>query len=368
MTSTSNRNRQPQGIPVGGQFAADRKSEPTSRLNAFGQNLETPAVFAMADAIAGISDSAYGYWQGGANRALEYNAAVSAEDVSQDAMVEMWKESLNGNRIDHPAKLHNVKASQMARRQANPDQAWSQPRALGHRLLAKKVTDFQNEKLRNPLPSEHDALVEEVHAEWSDVHHPLPRGFQQQTRRVTDLGTAGENDAPMEWLDRATQDSGMSVPSAEQMALDTSDPTYDDAMDALSDAVAHASGNKERAVVRRETWNRMAAGFKGMPKTLSGQVSQRRVSAATKSVKEFMAEYDDNGDPVAGSGGVNACVRAWNRGELPEEMEESFFVAFGGEGLHVDRKDAVVDYLAKHKNYAHDLWESAVLDCNSRVR
>ncbi|GAB4098641.1 hypothetical protein [Sinomonas halotolerans] len=270
-------------------------------------------------------------------------AAVDADDLAQEALVQVLTRLEGGGHADDLRQLINAVAANIAVRAADPVFRAEDRRA--RRELARKVEAFGASHLRSPSPRELEALAREVDAEWHDPRHRPSRGWEVPPRPLLSL------DAPVEGADGTAL--GTLVPSAvpgggEGHLRRGADGGPGGAVERFLEA-DEAPGAAMRAQARRLAWNGLAA-LEGVPEAVEGLLSQRQVTKSRA---------------IVAACGVLAACEDWRR-DLDTDARAALFAPFGPLGFADEER--VVEWLDRFsEDRAFALWDSALGYANRRL-
>lgn len=308
--------RVPAGIPIGGQFAAQRREESSVSLESEPIHATTPLNGRQALAVAKLQATQLG---SGVSR-----FGYTTNDLAQDALTSVLSSVKRGTAPAVTAGLL-TKAVREAFSNASSGHAGIRHEdAAARRLLDSRITDQEQEHGRSLTSAEVDQLAGHIRDTWKDPRHKPAVGFHHR-HQVTSLSEP-DVAAEMETLpaDAPTPDHARDGGSATQLA------------DSLEDGAVTARD------ARRRLWNAMAASW-GVPQVSTGSLSRNTARGARQLIAAHggaQRAADDYLDGVCNDDAAQALFRPW-----PEATPRERY--------------AIAQKLHEHRTIAGDLWAAA---------
>lgn len=338
ITTRTEQHRQPAGVPVGGQFAATARTEPsTTLLDPTGASHADEAIIELSEtellAAARQSVRTHAFRQG-----VRF---VGEDDMVQETIEKVltYKRN-NGQVVITRPYVHTVGAGIVA--QAARGRLRAEDRkAIG--IFNARVGELEEEMGRKLTSAEQDQVAAKIREDWPDPRHRPSVDFVAlaQVRVLSLDATQGSDDDEGRTLGETLSESG---------ALATTLDADDLAVDPESLAGQVLSGARaDKARNRTDAWD-IYASIGDLPRAQPQAVSRRQATAARVH--------------VAQGGGVLAAARTWQQGEATPATE-ALFSPFG----HLDEggRDQVAEALLERSAYAEELWGAAIAKASRRV-
>ena len=365
----SNQNRVPKGVPTGGQFAETRAGEAafgsllgptpgatptppdtapnTERVESSARessslHVPTPPDPSYSplteDALVHVGPvtarvgSSYGMGNGSTINGR------SLDDVGQEAAIEVLK-AIKSRRYVKNSKAYvtNIVKSQFA----TIFQGRISDAARRGYTKYKSLIAVKEEQLRRGLTgAEKDRLAQHIYDTWpGDKRRRPPRDFvaQWENSRDTSMNAMVGEDGDTEIADYLTPPVASS--ESDYFARTESQP--------FESVLADVGGVPEGTDYASKSQLLDALCMKnGAPRIQPGTISR---GTMRKHVALMSQE------------GVEAAIRDWEYGD-DTPRTEALFAPWGA--TTVDEKDAIVDTLTEHPEYATDLWRTAATKCD----
>lgn len=354
-----NQLRQPQGTPIGGQWATGARDEPKfgSAELADVQTMMSNVGIVVTDAEAAEALRVFKQTVR-AYRDRIGDAAVDEDDMAQEVAEAWLKRRAAGRGVDNLkayARTHgNGQVVGALRNTTGRTQQHIRAMGLYHEALATEA----NQLGRKLTPAEEDRIATKIQADMLAAAY----------RRAEEKGVDPKKYATWYQLSKGWhRNTGRSFTSFDPTFHDREqesnrvgsldpDQIVDQQIAALEAKRSRSETPTVQALVPADAkavaYPMLASRMPSLPKPQPGSLTPSAIAKARKTVSEH-------------PGGVVGAMRDWQHGET-NPATEAVFKAFGGLGGDdgMDARDKVSDLFLSQPTYAEDLWVSA-LKCSS---
>lgn len=314
--NTSTLNRQPQGIPIGGQFASTTKNEAEVSLGSTVDDLglsthEIQEIVSTAQALA--------------NRfAYRYNfSSQDAEDIAQETIHSVLKTRKRNPGARITGGLIHTAARAIASRSVDGAIRHEDSTALAR--LKAEIEQAEHQLERHLSSKEIDSMAARIRDNWHDPRHKPSVGFQNLTVVVS-------SDA-----------MGLAFSDTQPTAVNY-EPEGSSVAHELADQVE--SGEVSKTEARRRLWNTIHDDG-NVPAAVPGSVSSSHARKHADLIKDALDTADRYID-----------------GHASDEEVDALFAPFGQ--TSAAQRYAIADSIVSRPSVGHQLWRSALDFSNKR--
>ena len=312
------------GAPDGGRFTGKENIAPADSLTTE-EALEAHAVL-MGPARA-------------LTRSFRIDA-TNADDIAQDAWVDLLKRKTKGGKpttiseLVKDESLLKLVSRTIAKRAytAGGQDGLRHEEFQARRALQEQEAAFEKEHGRKMTSDERLAAADAIRLSQPPGRRPK-EDFHVQYKRLS--------------LDVRLEDDGPSL--GDTMVAD-SQLSFDDQEDAAAHALHEMeNGKAPKTDVRRDVWRIMSI-RNGAPQVVPECVT-------SKDAKRHR-------DVVTSAGGAHALAQKWLDGETSPEEDAALFAPFGA--IDVDDRERTAEVFDSHPGYADQLWGEALKSASRR--
>lgn len=300
--TTTHRSRQPQGTPVGGQFAQRENPEPDFDLDDIQEIVVNAKQFGSM---------------------LAWRYGVDADDLTQESLlsfVSAVRKNGRGN-IANPGGYIATSARRAAVMAVYGSDGATRSALV---VLRDRRAEIAQSIGRDLTQAEIEELAEEIRTSAPAGRRPR-EGFHRKTKFVPLDAVEEPVDSP------PTQDADFA----------------DGSFGAMADDLAQ-KGKGHKVEAKRLAWRAIAEGA-GAPYAATGTLNWRHTSHARKVVAE--------------AGGASAVAARWERSHESSAESDALFIPFGD--IDEAGKEKVCDILVRYQSHAENLWFVALGEAGS---
>lgn len=364
-TDVSTRKRQPSGVPIGGEFAANEHDEATSSLADFtttarGTKLENKKALTPRELFAEAKKAASVY---GERKNLTPD---ECEEAAQATLEDVWKsygakgKEIDGALVNHVARIQVGKTIRGGRKALVGDNAMAATEFEGE-------VEYRSAELGRELTSrERDEIAADIRDNWHDQAHKPTDGFHLHASREKSLDFVPGSYDGDDYVHHSLVD-----PYSPEAAFESqSSAEIDAALDRLSGEVrpdgdkpvseskaVNQNGEKlsqVRSELRSEAWRLVSSSAGAPPVTAKLSEAHQKITRAA----------------VSKAGGVSSIIDSYDRGETGGAVD-AMFVPFakpvisdgkvvGHRPASEAERESIVDAMRQHRSLADSLWASAL--------
>lgn len=343
--STTDRPRQPKGVPVGGQWTSRSHGEAEVDLSGLSGLTATPdQVLALAHEAAG-------------NEARRYPGRIDLDDLAQDTVAEYFarrsrnlEAQANGDEaaakaavlVNHPGPYLQRIAHGLAQRQVTGVSQSYERTAVKEYLDAKRALEQQ---LGTELTAEQeDSIAEAIIEDYPPGRRPKPGFHRSPVGREVSIDDSDDQDRG-----GALRDASMAADAVTTAGADTdTDADADDRANRLLDTFESADAS-QRAEMRRNAWTAVAQ-IRSAPDVAADSLSESAAAGARRAIAEH--------------GGVVSVAKMWADDAASTKGEQAacdaLFAPFGDD-LSFDQQATIVEtVISLRDSGAGPLFDSAI--------
>lgn len=338
-TTRTEQQRQPSGVPVGGQFTTPTRIEPDIELG----RLDPSATSRADTAIVELTES---QMLAAARASVRTHAwakgvrFVGEDDMVQDTLEAVLKYKANNASIVITRPYVNTVGAGIVAQAARGRLRAEDRKAIG--IFNRTVSEREAELGRQLTSKERDKVAAGIRADWPDTRHRPSADFVRFSQmRVLSLDAT--------FRSGAGDDRTLGDTISDSTAFSTGLGADDQSVDPNTEAGRVLSGERtDRGRNRNEAWNLLAT-LSDIPAAVPDCLNHRNATACRAG--------------VSNGGGVRSAAQMWLRGET-SDATHALFAPFG----HVDEaaRDDIAQGLLTHPDYAEELWASAVSTASRR--
>lgn len=347
MTMTSDRTRQPKGIPAGGEFAAEKRGEASDDV-----------ALTHNDDFAGMSDEEFTKRAGISPQELRDGASalghafartrpgLDPEEIAGDSVIAFVKACRSDKPIRNPRAYLKMTAKSIAVHQTFGTSRGPDITAMSMWLTRRGEWQTLHSSLMTP--DQEDALADAVRDEIIASGKQAPTlGFHRRSR----LFTESSLDAMMTDDDGKTREFAIGRSASHHHDIDPLAASNDESRVGealnLAEGVAEGEGTKatQKAKATERLWEVMAQTEDAPSIAIASQTSQ----AAKK-----------NAETVESAGGVRSVAHKIIDGDLePKDEVYKAFAAPWGSSVKPGDVENCARIMSTHPDYADQMWALA---------